>query len=223
MMDRIQSANDNDASEPSYDSKVFSEIAKKAFKERENRYLEDICDLKEKLSSHDRIVYKMGQSIQTIHMLGKEPNKVFDPFLKAGTSLKFDLSDSEKTLEDAEESRLKMRNKMVKLNYEKLNALYETFVPQQEPSAEQTYFSIHSTSNEYSEIRNCVIISVQEQKNEMLGNELEKSSSDSKDIQANLLKRIKILENNFKRSQAQSIDFELKLPHQKEKMACDVS
>nr|GEW61539.1 hypothetical protein [Tanacetum cinerariifolium] len=57
----------------------------------------------------------------------------------------------------------------------------------------------------------------------MLRNELEKSSSDSKDIQANLLKRIKILENDFKRSQAQSIDFELKLQHRKEKMACDVS
>ncbi|GJT14212.1 retrovirus-related pol polyprotein from transposon TNT 1-94 [Tanacetum coccineum] len=62
-----------------------------------------------------------------------------------------------------------------------------------------------------------------EEKNEMLRNELKKSSSDSKDIQANLLKRIKILENDFKRSQAQSIDFELKLQHQKEKMACNVS
>ncbi|GKA97907.1 hypothetical protein Tco_0825801 [Tanacetum coccineum] len=61
------------------------------------------------------------------------------------------------------------------------------------------------------------------EKNELLKTEIEKSSSDSKDIQANLLKRIKIFENNFKRSQAQSIDFELKLEHQKEKMACDVS
>ncbi|GJS24103.1 retrovirus-related pol polyprotein from transposon TNT 1-94 [Tanacetum coccineum] len=60
-------------------------------------------------------------------------------------------------------------------------------------------------------------------KNEMLRNELEKSSRDSKDIQANLLKRIKILENDFKRSQTQSINFELKLQHQKEKMVCDVS
>nr|GEY96617.1 hypothetical protein [Tanacetum cinerariifolium] len=60
-------------------------------------------------------------------------------------------------------------------------------------------------------------------KNELLRAELEKSSSDSKDIQANLLKQIKILENDFKRSQAQSIDFELKLQHQKEKIACDVS
>ncbi|GJU44218.1 putative ribonuclease H-like domain-containing protein [Tanacetum coccineum] len=40
-----------------------TQLAKKAFKERENRYLEDIVDLEEKLSSHDQIAYKMGQSI----------------------------------------------------------------------------------------------------------------------------------------------------------------
>ncbi|GJS50582.1 hypothetical protein Tco_0623944 [Tanacetum coccineum] len=155
-----------------------TQLAKKAFKERENRYLEDICDLEEKLSSHDRIVYKMGQSIQTIHMLGKTPNKVYDPFLKAGlgyknperlkkaiaaqpkmydgeklhsVNLKIDSPDSEETLEDVEESRLKMRNKMVQINYGKLNALYETFVPQQDFSMEQTYFSIPSTSTNGSE------------------------------------------------------------------------
>ncbi|GJW18682.1 hypothetical protein Tco_0026118 [Tanacetum coccineum] len=149
------------------------ETSKKAFKEQKNRYLEDICDLEEKLSSYDRIVYKMGQSIQTFHMLGKKPNKVYDPFLKAGlgyknperlkkaiaaqqkmydgeklhsTKLVIDSPDSEETLEDVEESRLKMRNKMSQINYAKLNALYETFVPQQGLSMEQTYFSIPSTS-----------------------------------------------------------------------------
>ncbi|GJS56892.1 hypothetical protein Tco_0651676 [Tanacetum coccineum] len=208
MMARIQSADDNTASEPSYDAKAISEVnASTRVHEQVNRvqcktiihtsdddqidsniifddpYVEnnggtsehdstshdEYHDIKmmvyNKLSSHDRIVYKMGQSIQTIHMLGKEPNKFYDPFLKArlgymnperlkkaiaaqpkmydgemlhSTSLKIDSPDSEETLEDAKESRLKMRNKMVKLNYEKLNALYETFVPQQEPSAEQT-------------------------------------------------------------------------------------
>ncbi|GKB82848.1 integrase, catalytic region, zinc finger, CCHC-type containing protein [Tanacetum coccineum] len=262
-----------------------TQLVKKAFKDQENRYLEDIVDLKEKLSSHDRIVYKMGQSIQTIHMLGKKTNKVYDSFLKDGlgyqnperlkkaiavqpklyngdllhrVNLKIDSPDSEETLEDAKESRLKMRNKMVQINYGKLNAFYETFVPQQEFSSEQTYFSIPSTSNNgseskdvppelptpkmpkekillqneidrllevslTSEIRDYVLLSVEKQKNELLKEELEKSSSDSKDIQANLIKRIKILENDFKRSQAQSIDFELKLQHQKEKMSCDVS
>ncbi|GJX79238.1 hypothetical protein Tco_0327387 [Tanacetum coccineum] len=66
-------------------------------------------------------------------------------------NLIIDSPDSEETLEDAEESRLKMRNKMVQINYSKLNALYEIFVPQQEFSAEQTYFSIPFTSNNGSE------------------------------------------------------------------------
>ncbi|GKB21011.1 hypothetical protein Tco_0854934 [Tanacetum coccineum] len=98
---------------------------------KEKDKIENICGLEEKLSSLNRIVYKMGQSIQTIHMLGKEPNKVYDPFLKArlgyknlkrlkkviaaqpkmydgemlyNNSLKFDSPDSEETLEDAKES-----------------------------------------------------------------------------------------------------------------------
>ncbi|GJR28919.1 hypothetical protein Tco_1105151 [Tanacetum coccineum] len=85
-------------------------------------------------------------------MLGKEPNKVYDPFLKAwlgyknhkhlkkaiaaqpkmyhgemlhSTNLKIDSPDSEETLEDAEEK----------------------------PFAEQTYFSIPSTSNHSSKTK----------------------------------------------------------------------
>nr|GFB02912.1 hypothetical protein [Tanacetum cinerariifolium] len=111
------------------------QLAKNAFKERENRYLEDTYDLEEKLSSHDRIVYKMGQSIQTIHMLRKTSNNVYDPFLKAGlgyknperlkkaiaaqqkmyngvmlhsVNLKINSHNSEETLEDAEKSQLKI-------------------------------------------------------------------------------------------------------------------
>nr|GEW87308.1 retrovirus-related Pol polyprotein from transposon TNT 1-94 [Tanacetum cinerariifolium] len=114
-----------------------------------------------------------GQLIQAIHMLGKTPNKVYDPFLKArlgyknpkrlkkaiaaqpnmydgeklhSVNLKIDSPDSVETLEDAKEIRLKIRNKMVQINYGKLNALYDTSVPQQDFSMEQTYFSIPSTS-----------------------------------------------------------------------------
>ncbi|GKA51255.1 hypothetical protein Tco_0744451 [Tanacetum coccineum] len=66
------------------------------------------------------------------------------------TKIIIDSPDSDETLEDAEESRLRMKNKMIQLNYAKLNALYETFVPQKEFSAEQTYFST-PTSNVSSE------------------------------------------------------------------------
>ncbi|GKB32059.1 integrase, catalytic region, zinc finger, CCHC-type containing protein [Tanacetum coccineum] len=90
-------------------------------------------------------------------MLGKKPNKVYYPFLKArlgyqnperlkkaiatqpkmydgerihSTKFKIDSPNSEETLEDAKESRLKMKDKMIQLDYEKLNALYDTFVIQ---------------------------------------------------------------------------------------------
>nr|GEU98237.1 hypothetical protein [Tanacetum cinerariifolium] len=150
-----------------------TKFKKKAYQEREDRYLDDILDLEEKLSSYDRIVYKISQSIRMIHMLGKKPNKVYDPFRKArlgytnperlkkaiaaqpkmydgdlihSNKLVIHSTDSEETLEDAEESRNKMRHKMIQIDYEKLNVLYDTFVPQQKLSADQTYFSITSTS-----------------------------------------------------------------------------
>nr|GEY26469.1 hypothetical protein [Tanacetum cinerariifolium] len=78
---QLQPVDNNAENVPSYDAKA---LAKKDFKEREDRYLNDILDLEEKLSSRHRIVYKMGQSIQMIHMLGKKPNKVYEPFLHAG-------------------------------------------------------------------------------------------------------------------------------------------
>ncbi|GKA64644.1 hypothetical protein Tco_0764351 [Tanacetum coccineum] len=59
-------------------------LYKKAFKAREDKYLEDIVTLEEKLKSHDRIVYKMSHLLQTIQMLGKKPNKVYDLHLKTG-------------------------------------------------------------------------------------------------------------------------------------------
>ncbi|GKD43347.1 integrase, catalytic region, zinc finger, CCHC-type containing protein [Tanacetum coccineum] len=248
-----------------------TELSKKAFKEHKKSYLDELVYLGENLSSHDRIVYKMGQSIQTIHTLGKKPNKVYDPFLKVrlgyqnperlkkvikaqpkmydgerlqSTELIIDSPDSEETLEDVEKSRLKMKDKMIQLNYEKLNALYETFVPQQEIPIEQTYLSTPSTSNVPSELSkemsnlhvkkmpseskllkslDCVLLYVEKQKNEMLMLEKEKASNDSKDIQATMEQRIKIYENNFKRAEAQYVHLNLKMQHQKEKIACYVS
>ncbi|GKC94304.1 hypothetical protein Tco_1159746 [Tanacetum coccineum] len=151
-------------------------------------------------------------------MLEKTPNKVYDPFLKVGLGYKnperlkkaiavqpkvcdgeklygakliIDSPDSEETLENAEESRLKMRNKMkVDETSSKENILQKEIDQLLEVSLA-------------SEIQNYVLIFVERQKNKLLEAELAKSSSDSKDIQANLLKRIKILENNFKQSQAQ--------------------
>ncbi|GJR01818.1 hypothetical protein Tco_0524802 [Tanacetum coccineum] len=266
----------------------------------------------------------MSYSLQTVHMLGKKPNKVYDLHLKTrlgyenlerlkkviaaqskiyngddlnNNKVKFDLPDYEETLENAKESRLKMKDKMIPLDYPKLNALYESFVPQTKIYAEQTYFSSFSTSNVSPEssskkldlplnkmpnksqllkrfvnldneikelgkltnihhkmdkessfiydnkagirhiftlevvpisrtLKECtkeIKLEITAEKNEILILKNGKISNDSKDIQANLLKQIKILENDFERSQAQSIDFEINLKHQKEKNAYDIS
>ncbi|GJS77285.1 integrase, catalytic region, zinc finger, CCHC-type containing protein [Tanacetum coccineum] len=132
-----------------------TQLAKKDLKEREDRYLEDIVNLEEKLSSHDRIVYKLaGLGYKNRERLKKaiaaQP-KMYHGEKLYSTTLKINSPDYEETLEDAEESRLKMRNKIVQLDYNKLNYLYKTFVPQQETSFDQTYFSIPSTSNISSE------------------------------------------------------------------------
>ncbi|GJR54755.1 hypothetical protein Tco_1405276 [Tanacetum coccineum] len=157
-----------------------TESFKKDFKVREDKYLYDIATLEEKLKSHKRVVFKMSHSLQTIHMLGTTPNSFYDPNMKAGLGyknlkrlkkaieaqtkmyncknlkyhdLKINLRDSDETLEDAEKSRLKMKDKMIPLDYPKLNKLYESFVPQKEVSAEQTYLSPPSTSNVSPELR----------------------------------------------------------------------
>ncbi|GJX89635.1 retrovirus-related pol polyprotein from transposon TNT 1-94 [Tanacetum coccineum] len=164
----------------------------------------------------------VSQSIQTIHMLGKKPNKVYDPFLKAG----FGYSNPEH-LKKAIAAQPKMYDGDL-IHSNKLGIhttdLEETLEDSKERfSVEQTYFSIPSTSNNGSTSKDVPSKSPEQQKYELLKVELEKSASNSRDIQANFLKRIKILKNDFQISQAQSIDFELKLQHQKEKIDYDVS
>ncbi|GJU84042.1 hypothetical protein Tco_1291588 [Tanacetum coccineum] len=122
-MARIQPANGKAEAVPSYDRKAVSEVTasskvhEQAFEDRANRYLEDIVDLEEKLSSHDRIVYKMaGLGYKNPEHLKKAiaaQQKMYDGEMLHGAKLKIDSPNSEETLEDAKEIRLKMRNKMV--------------------------------------------------------------------------------------------------------------
>ncbi|GKC59786.1 hypothetical protein Tco_1087384 [Tanacetum coccineum] len=102
--------NDHDQSLHDFESlinnvQVEAENLRKMYIElkREDKYLEDIVTLEEKLKSHDRIVYKMSHSLQTIHMLGKKPNKVYDPHLKTGLGY-----ENPKPLKKAIEAQPKM-------------------------------------------------------------------------------------------------------------------
>ncbi|GKB99907.1 retrovirus-related pol polyprotein from transposon TNT 1-94 [Tanacetum coccineum] len=190
------------------------------FKEREDRYLEDIVDLDENLSSHDRIITKMGQSIQTI-MLRKTPNKVYDPFLKAGLGyknpehLKKAIAAQSKMyhaiialreridatlLEDRKRRWMSdtLKQELMEEVHEMLNIFesIEQKVEEKSPKEHilQTKIDRLLDVSLIREIQDCVLFSIAQQKNVLLENEIVKISNDSKDIQANLLKRIKILE-----------------------------
>ncbi|GJZ71002.1 hypothetical protein Tco_0634853 [Tanacetum coccineum] len=61
-----------------------TESLKENFKKQEDKYLDDILRLEAKLKDHERIIYKMDHSLQTIHMIGPKPNSFYDPSLKSG-------------------------------------------------------------------------------------------------------------------------------------------
>ncbi|GJW43777.1 retrovirus-related pol polyprotein from transposon TNT 1-94 [Tanacetum coccineum] len=128
------------------------------FKIREDELLDKLIQSDKKIKELDNILVKMGQSIQTMHMLTPKPNSVYhteqkmalgyqNPFylkqaqqkqqsLYNGRVLleKHDppaMYDSEETLQLAQESHLKMQqlNKEIKpANYAKINKLSEVFV-----------------------------------------------------------------------------------------------
>ncbi|GKC72630.1 hypothetical protein Tco_1118513 [Tanacetum coccineum] len=180
MMAQIQPADGNAKTVPSYDAKAVSEVnaSSKVHEQVSHVKCKTIIQTSydDQIDSNiifgDPYVENNGSTpghdsnahdeYHEIQMLGYKnlerikkaiatQPKMYDGERLHSAKLTIDSPNSEENLEDAEENRLKMRNKMVQINYGKLNALYETFVPQQEFSVEQTYFSIPSTSNNGSE------------------------------------------------------------------------
>ncbi|GKC90375.1 hypothetical protein Tco_1151024 [Tanacetum coccineum] len=107
------------------------ECLKKESKQKEDKYLDEVIDLQKKNKALDNVVYKMGQSTQTMHMLTK-PQAFYDethkialgyqnpfylsqarwkvPALYDGntivkTHVALSVTDSEETLELAEENK----------------------------------------------------------------------------------------------------------------------
>ncbi|GKD17393.1 hypothetical protein Tco_1206551 [Tanacetum coccineum] len=239
------------------------ELSKKAFKEREKSYLDELVDLGEKLSSHDRIVYKIGKAIQTIHMLEKKqtsiemldllvkkmPNesKLLKLFVKLDKSIGDLQTQIDQTLlkditralifDDQDELRQfyktgvipmyislsRCSNEIKQEIIEEVQEILDIF-ESMEKKVEQQSQKDKIFQNEIDrlldtsltrEIRDCVLLSIEKQKNEMLILKREKASNDSKDIQATMEQRIHILENDFKRVEAQYVNLDLKMQHQK--------
>ncbi|GJV26842.1 hypothetical protein Tco_1383290 [Tanacetum coccineum] len=103
-------------------------IFKNESKEKENKYIDNEFDLEKKIKEQDNIVYKVGQSAQTVHMLTK-PQVFYDNAHKQALDkhvLKSVFIDEETLI------------------LEELNRLSEDFskrfVPQQELSDEQAFW-----------------------------------------------------------------------------------
>ncbi|GJR89442.1 hypothetical protein Tco_0213453 [Tanacetum coccineum] len=118
----------------------------------------------------------MGKSCQTLRMLTHEQSLYLENKQKMGLGyvdpcplgqaiachpklydvkvlglhyVKPDVHDIEEIFNDAEESQVKMKGKQFEFNYENINSLYDTFVPQTELSLGQEYFSNAPISSEF--------------------------------------------------------------------------
>nr|GFB83234.1 hypothetical protein [Tanacetum cinerariifolium] len=133
----------------------------KLYKTRKDKELEKVIELENKVKVLDNIVYKTGQSVQTMNMLNNKCRMSFakPEFLKKAqraNPLLYDIGcyndnlalmltpDSDEVIRLEKESRSKLSELIRPFDYVKLNNLYELFVPQCEKSSEQRYFSKRS-------------------------------------------------------------------------------
>nr|GFA52845.1 integrase, catalytic region, zinc finger, CCHC-type, peptidase aspartic, catalytic [Tanacetum cinerariifolium] len=130
----------------------------KLYKIREDKDNEKVIDLENKVKVLDNIVYKTGQSVQTMNMLN---NKCRTSFAKPECLKKakqanprlYDIGcyndnlalmlslESDEVIRLEKESRSKLSDLVRPFDYAKLNSLYDLFVPQREKSFEQRFFS----------------------------------------------------------------------------------
>nr|GEZ14781.1 copia protein [Tanacetum cinerariifolium] len=96
----------------------------KFHKTHEDKELDKVIALENKVKVFENIVYKTGQSVQTMNMLNPP--------------------ESNGVIRLKKESRSKLSDLIRPFDYEKLNNLYELFVPQREKSSAQRYFSERS-------------------------------------------------------------------------------
>ncbi|GJR50200.1 hypothetical protein Tco_1400721 [Tanacetum coccineum] len=143
------------------------EAQKKFYKTREDKELEKVITLENKIKVLDDIIYKTGQSVQTMNMLNRNCKMSFvkPEFLKKAQRANPRLYDigcyndnlalmlapeSDKTIRLAKEIRSKLSDLVRPFNYKNLNNLYDLFVPQCEKSLEQIYFLERSKMSQTS-------------------------------------------------------------------------
>nr|GEX63446.1 integrase, catalytic region, zinc finger, CCHC-type, peptidase aspartic, catalytic [Tanacetum cinerariifolium] len=141
-----------------YDSKMEIECAQKEaqiklYKTRKDKELDKVIALENKVKVLDNTVYKTGQSVQTMNMLNNKCRTSFakHEFLKKSQRANPRLYDigcyndnlalmltpeSDDVIRLEKESRSKLSDLIKPFDYDKLNNLYDLFVPQCEKSSE---------------------------------------------------------------------------------------
>nr|GEX07024.1 retrovirus-related Pol polyprotein from transposon TNT 1-94 [Tanacetum cinerariifolium] len=126
----------------------------KLYKTREDKELDKVIALENKVKVLDNIVYKIGQSVQTMNMLNSKCKTSFakPEFLKKAQRVNPRLYDigcyndnlalllapeSDEVIHLEKESRSKLSDLIRPFDYEKLNNLYDLFVPQHEVTSLQ--------------------------------------------------------------------------------------
>nr|GEZ75917.1 hypothetical protein [Tanacetum cinerariifolium] len=129
----------------------------KLYKTREDKELYKVIALENKVKVLDNIVYKTGQSVQTMNMLNNKCRMSFaklefpkkaeraDPRLYDIGSYNDNLAlmlapESDEVIHLEKESQSELSDLIRPFDYDKLNNLYDLFVPQREKSYEQRYF-----------------------------------------------------------------------------------
>nr|GEW21494.1 hypothetical protein [Tanacetum cinerariifolium] len=137
----------------SVDKLKAKEAQIKLYKTREDKELDKVIALENKLKVLDNIVYKTGQSVQTMNMLNRSCKTSFakPEFLKNAQRANPRLYDigyyndnvsltlapkSDEVIRLEKENRSKLSDLIRPLDYEKLNNLYDLFVPQRKNSSE---------------------------------------------------------------------------------------
>nr|GEV21604.1 hypothetical protein [Tanacetum cinerariifolium] len=143
------------------DSKNTKEAQIKLYKNREDKELDKVIALENKVKVLDNIIYKTGQSVQTMNMLNSKCKTSFakPEFLKKAQRVNprlYDIAcyndnlalmlapESDEVIRLEKESRSKLSDLIRPFDYEKLNNLYDLFVPQRKKSSARRYFSERS-------------------------------------------------------------------------------
>ncbi|GKF85109.1 hypothetical protein Tco_0250007 [Tanacetum coccineum] len=128
----------------------------KLYKTREDKELDKVIALENKVKVLNDIVYKIGQTSFAKPEFLKKAQRANPRLYDIGCyndNLALMLApDSEETIRLEKERRSKLSDLIRPFNYDQLNNLYDLFVPQREKSAEQHYFPktskmSHTSSN----------------------------------------------------------------------------